>query len=78
MNYILCNIINDLGGIYEEKNGRYIAALFSISETSSSGIERDLALDLALYCEGNENGPLGVISATKLKDEAWIRLSNSG
>lgn len=63
----LKEIINNLNDFGNSKNERYISALWDISESTTDDFERDQAIELLLYCEGNENGPLGMKSASEIR-----------
>lgn len=45
-----------------ESNFDLAKKLDDISETTEDDVERDQAIDLMLFCEANENGPLGMDS----------------
>lgn len=60
-------IVEELSIFGSPLNERFVPILWDISVSTKSDQERDWSLNLLLYCEHNENGPLGMKSPNDIK-----------
>lgn len=63
----LFNIISRIQDFADPKNLQFVESLWHISRTTKNASERDISIDLLLYCEANENGPLGMKPADQIR-----------
>lgn len=62
-------IIRSLSAFGSEDNFDLATTLSDIAYSTQDPIERDQAIDLLLYCEGNENGPLRTAARAEIIDK---------
>ena len=63
----ILHIFKKLDEFGSRANLVWVEELDQVARTTVDDIERDQAIDLMLFCEANENGPLGMAPLTTLE-----------